>query len=81
MPGAAKRRVRGSGCERAISRLATTGYDIMLERCDPKLLKMEMDIFWVVYAGKDPLTYWRRYPGRFPLLHIKDMRRGVKINP
>ena len=59
----------------------TTGYDIMLERSDPKLLKMEMDIFWVVYAGKDPLSYWRRYPGRFPLLHIKDMRKGVTINP
>jgi sugar phosphate isomerase/epimerase len=59
----------------------TTGYDIMLKRCDPKFLKMEMDIFWVTYAGKDPLTYWRRYPGRFPLLHIKDMRKGVKITP
>ncbi len=59
----------------------TSGYDILLTRCDPKLLKMEMDIFWVTYAGKDPLTYWRRYPDRFPLLHIKDMRRGVRINP
>jgi sugar phosphate isomerase/epimerase len=59
----------------------TDGYDIMLTHCDPKLLKMEMDIFWVTYAGKDPLPYWRRYPGRFPLLHIKDMKKGVKINP
>lgn len=59
----------------------TTGYDIMLEHCDPKLLKMEMDIFWVTYAGKDPLTYWRRYPGRFPLLHIKDLTKGVTVNP
>ncbi|HEX7359193.1 MAG TPA: sugar phosphate isomerase/epimerase [Bryobacteraceae bacterium] len=59
----------------------TDGYDILLARCDPKLLKMEMDIFWVTYAGKDPLTYWRRYPGRFPLLHIKDMKRDVKIDP
>ncbi len=58
----------------------TSGYDILLTECDPHLLKMEMDIFWTVYAGKDPLTYWRRYPGRFPLLHIKDMRKGVKIN-
>lgn len=58
----------------------TDGYDIMLTRCDPKLLKMEMDIFWVTYAGKDPLPYWRRYPGRFPLLHIKDMRKGIEIH-
>ncbi|MBI4167243.1 MAG: sugar phosphate isomerase/epimerase [Acidobacteria bacterium] len=59
----------------------TSGYDILLSRCDPKLLKMEMDIFWVTYAGKDPLPYWKRYPGRFPLLHIKDMRKGVSISP
>lgn len=58
----------------------TDGYDIMLTRCDPRYLKMEMDIFWVTYAGKDPLTYWRRYPGRFPLLHIKDMKRGITIH-
>ena len=58
----------------------TSGYDIMLKQCDAKLLKMEMDIFWVTYAGKDPLTYWRRYPGRFPLLHIKDMTKGVTIH-
>jgi sugar phosphate isomerase/epimerase len=59
----------------------TTGYDILLAECDPKLLKMEMDIFWIMYAGQDPLAYWRRYPGRFPLLHIKDIRKGVAINP
>jgi sugar phosphate isomerase/epimerase len=58
----------------------TTGYEILLTRCDPKLLKMEMDIFWVTYAGKDPLPYWKRYPGRFPLLHIKDLRKGVTIH-
>jgi sugar phosphate isomerase/epimerase len=59
----------------------TTGYDIMLKDCDPDLLKMEMDIFWVTYAGADPLHYWRLYPGRFPLLHIKDLRKGVKVSP
>ena len=59
----------------------TCGYDIMLQQCDPKLLKMEMDIFWVTYAGKDPLPYWKRHPGRFPLLHIKDMRKDITINP
>jgi len=59
----------------------TTGYDILLKNCSPRHLKMEMDIFWVTYAGADPLHYWRLYPGRFPLLHIKDMRKGVKIHP
>ena len=59
----------------------TTGYAIMLKRCDPQLLKMEMDIFWTIYAGQDPLPYWRDYPGRFPLLHIKDIKKGAAINP
>jgi sugar phosphate isomerase/epimerase len=58
-----------------------SGYDLMLKRCDPQLLKMEMDIFWAIYAGQDPLAYWRNYPGRFPLLHIKDIKKGVTINP
>ncbi len=56
----------------------TCGYDIMLTRCDPKLLKMEMDVFWAVYAGVDPVSYFQRYPGRFPLLHIKDLKKGYK---
>ncbi len=59
----------------------TSGYDIMLTRCDARLLKMEMDLFWATYAGADPLQYWRRYPGRFPLLHIKDLSRNVVVNP
>lgn len=54
----------------------TSGYDIMLTRCDPKLLKMEMDVFWATYAGQDPIAYFQKYPGRFPLLHIKDFKRG-----
>jgi len=56
----------------------TCGYDIMLTRCDAKLLKMEMDVFWAVYAGVDPVSYFQRYPGRFPLLHIKDLKKGYK---
>jgi sugar phosphate isomerase/epimerase len=53
-----------------------SGYEIMLTRCDPSLLKMEMDVFWATYAGQDPLEYFRKYPGRFPLLHIKDFKPG-----
>jgi sugar phosphate isomerase/epimerase len=60
---------------------STTGYEILLERCDPKLLNMEMDIFWATYAGADPLSYWRRFPGRFPLLHVKDIYANIPVNP
>jgi len=59
----------------------TCGYDILLTHCDPKVLKMEMDVFWVTYAGVDPLKYFKLYPGRFPLLHIKDLYKDVAVNP
>jgi sugar phosphate isomerase/epimerase len=59
----------------------TNGYDILLTECDPSLVKMEMDIFWITYAGQDPLFYFRRFPGRFPLLHIKDLKKGISVNP
>lgn len=48
-------------------------YDLLLKETDPKLVVMEMDVFWTEHGGKDPLAYFRKYPGRFPLLHIKDM--------
>jgi sugar phosphate isomerase/epimerase len=48
-------------------------YDILLERCDPSLVKMEMDLGWVVAAGHDPFAYFNKYPGRFPLWHLKDV--------
>lgn len=48
-------------------------YDVMLKELDPSLVAMEMDIYWVVYGGQDPLTYFKNHPGRFELWHVKDM--------
>jgi sugar phosphate isomerase/epimerase len=48
-------------------------YDILLERTDPKLVKMEMDLGWIVVTGNDPFKYFQKYPNRFPLWHLKDM--------
>lgn len=53
----------------------TTGYDLLLAECDQELVKIELDLFWIVKGGKDPLTYFAAYPGRFPLVHVKDMAR------
>jgi sugar phosphate isomerase/epimerase len=50
-------------------------YDFLLESCDPALVKMELDLCWIAAAGKDPLDYFRRYPGRFPLVHVKGLRK------
>jgi len=52
----------------------TTAYDYLLKALDPELVKFEMDCFWVTHAGQDPVAYFRKHPGRFPLLHIKDLK-------
>jgi sugar phosphate isomerase/epimerase len=48
-------------------------YDLMLETLDPKNVCMELDLYWVVYARLDPITYFQKYPKRFEAWHIKDM--------
>ena len=49
-------------------------YDILLEETDPKLVQMEMDLCWMTVARQDPFKYFARYPGRFPLVHVKDVK-------
>lgn len=51
-------------------------YDLMLEGLDKSLVAMEMDLYWVVKAGQNPLDYFGRYPGRFELWHVKDMDKA-----
>ncbi len=48
-------------------------YDILLAT-DPNYVKMELDLCWISVAGKDPIEYFNKYPGRFPLVHVKDMK-------
>lgn len=52
-------------------------YDELLRLTDPELVKMELDCYWTTRAGKDPLDYFQKHPGRFPLLHIKDAKAGA----
>jgi sugar phosphate isomerase/epimerase len=47
-------------------------YDFLLAETDPKLVKMEMDLCWITVGGQDPIAYFNKYPGRFPLVHVKD---------
>lgn len=49
-----------------------TIYDFMLENTDPAKVMFEMDLYWVVVGGADPVAYFDKYPGRFELWHIKD---------
>ncbi|MEO9894700.1 sugar phosphate isomerase/epimerase [Aurantibacter sp.] len=48
-------------------------YDVLMDNTDPDLVHMELDLGWVVVAKKNPLDYFKKYPGRFPLWHLKDM--------
>ena len=54
-------------------------YDVLLEATDPDLVQMELDLFWITVAGFDPVDYFRRYPGRFPLLHVKDLAEPMTL--
>ncbi len=47
-------------------------YDLLLNGTDPKLVFFEMDVYWTVMGQQDPLYYFDKYAGRFPVLHIKD---------
>lgn len=49
-----------------------TGIDIFLANTDPSLVKVELDIGWVAFGGGNPVDLIDRYPGRFPVLHMKD---------
>ena len=51
-------------------------YDILLTECDPKLVQMEIDIFWMIKGKHDPLRYFAQYPDRFPMVHAKDMTKN-----
>jgi sugar phosphate isomerase/epimerase len=55
-------------------------YDILLKECDKDLVKMEMDLCWITVAGQDPVKYFNAYPGRFPLVHVKDVKTLPKIS-
>jgi sugar phosphate isomerase/epimerase len=54
-----------------------TVYDYLFEQLDPHLVQFEMDCFWVTHAGQDPVALFKKHPGRFPQLHIKDLKAGI----
>ena len=56
-----------------------TFMDVLMEKTDAKTVAFEMDIFWVVLPGADPVHYLSTYPGRWPLVHLKDMSKKVRL--
>ena len=51
-------------------------YDWLLAHTDPHSVQLEIDCYWLTRAGGDPVEYFEKYPGRTPLLHIKDRKPG-----
>jgi sugar phosphate isomerase/epimerase len=48
-------------------------FDVLLARTDPALVAMELDLFWLAKGGGDPAAYFAQHPGRFAMVHVKDM--------
>jgi sugar phosphate isomerase/epimerase len=51
--------------------------DLIIRETDPTVVSFEMDVLWTYLPGQDPAALIRKYPGRFKLMHIKDMRPGI----
>lgn len=49
--------------------------EILLDSCDPEFLKMELDFCWMAAVEQEPFPYFQQYPGRFPLVHLKQLRK------
>jgi len=56
-----------------------TLFDTLVKGTDPKFVNYEMDIFWIVFAHHDPVKLLHKYPGRFPLMHVKDIRKDTPL--
>ena len=56
--------------------------DYIIKSTDPKYVSFEMDVLWVMHGGgaEMPVTLLNKYPGRFKLMHLKDLKKGVKGN-
>ena len=55
-----------------------TGYEILLAETDAKLVGFELDIFWAVNAGLNPVDMFKKNPGRYKMFHVKDMDKTDK---
>ena len=53
---------------------------LLLERLDPEAIALEMDVYWTVAGGADPVEYLKAYPGLYRLMHVKDMTERVRFS-
>ncbi len=55
-----------------------TLFDYLVQNTDPAAVSFEMDILWMAHPGQDPVKLLKKYPQRFKLMHVKDLKKGVK---
>ncbi|HEY5228550.1 MAG TPA: sugar phosphate isomerase/epimerase [Opitutaceae bacterium] len=56
----------------------TTPFEVLMKATKPEYVSYEMDVFWIVYAGQDPVGLMDKYPDRWRMMHIKDVRKGAQ---
>lgn len=58
----------------------TIPVQMIIENTDPKYVFLEMDLFWTVAGGVDPVTWLKKYPGRYKMMHVKNMKQKVRFS-
>jgi sugar phosphate isomerase/epimerase len=58
-----------------------TLFDYLVSNTNAQWVNFEMDVFWIKHPGQDPVALLQKYPGRFPLMHLKDRKPGTPGNP
>jgi sugar phosphate isomerase/epimerase len=54
-----------------------TLFDLLMKETKPQFVSYQMDIFWIVHPGQDPVKLLEKYSARWALMHLKDMRKGT----
>lgn len=57
-----------------------TMFDLLVEKTDPKYVSFQMDVLWTIFPGQDAAALLRKYPNRWSLFHLKDLKKGVEGN-
>lgn len=55
-----------------------TLYDYIIKNTNPEHVSFEMDILWIAFPGENPVKYLKKYPERYKLMHLKDLKKGVQ---
>jgi sugar phosphate isomerase/epimerase len=52
-------------------------FDLFMQETKPEFVSVQMDVLWIVFPGQDPAKLLEKYSGRWKLMHLKDLKKGV----